>query len=157
MTLKIGTMEVVGVPDDRIRVSWRSRFPEDERDVVVNLRRSGDKSAALDVAGPGEHMMYRIEVPRQSDVVIEMQAGELEVRGIQGSVDAELLAGEMRLGVADATRYRKVSAAVTAGEITASPWQTDISGLFRSFSVRGDGDYDLRARLLAGQLTIRAE
>jgi hypothetical protein len=102
-------------------------------------------------------MKYRVEVPRQSNVDIEMQAGELLVRGIQGNLDAELLAGEMDLRLPAAARYRKVKAAVTVGEITARPWDRDISGLFRSLDVTDEGDYELSARLLAGELRIRSE
>ena len=48
-------------------------------------------------------------------------------------------------------------AAVTFGELNAQPWHADSSGVWRSFKATGDGEYDLRARLLAGQLTIRSE
>jgi len=158
MNFKTGTAEVIGAPDEKISVSWRSsKYPEDEREVSVQLRRTGPADATLDVKGPGEHMKYRVEVPRQSSVNIEMQAGELVVRGIQGNLDAELLAGEMDLRLPAAARYRKVSAAVTVGEISARPWDKDVSGLFRSLSVTNEGDYELSARLLAGELRIRSE
>ena len=157
LELNKGTLEVVGVAGDKITVSWRSRSPEDERDVTVKLQRSGDKNATILVDGPGNRTRYRIEVPRQSDVAIRMRAGELEVHGIAGSLDAELLAGEMDLRVAEPAHYRNVSASVTAGEINALPWRAQTSGLWRSLKASGDGEYDLRARLLAGQLTIRSE
>jgi hypothetical protein len=79
------------------------------------------------------------------------------VHGIIGSMDADLLAGDMEVSVPDPKRYRSVAASVTAGEITAKPWRTDTGGLWRSLKLTGDGDYDLRARVIAGQLTIRAE
>ena len=157
MTLKTGTMEVVGVPDDRITVSWHSRLPEDERDVSVELQRSGREDATVVVDGPGNRVHYRIEVPQQSNVAIRMRAGDLNVHGILGSVDADLLAGNMDLRVAEPRHYHTVSASVTAGELTARPWHADTGGLWRSFRASGDGDYDLRARLLAGQVTIRSE
>jgi hypothetical protein len=109
------------------------------------------------VDGPGNRVKYRIEVPQQSNVVIHMRAGDLDVHGILGSVAAELLAGNMNLRVADPRHYHTVSASVTAGEINAQPWHADTGGLWRSFKATGNGDYDLRARLLAGQVTIRSE
>jgi hypothetical protein len=125
-------MEVIGVPDDKITISWRSKSPQDEREVSVKLQRSAPKEVTLSVEGPGERMRYRIEVPQRSNVSIAMNAG-------------------------DPTRYRNVRAAVTAGEITARPWQVDISGVGRSFNASGDGEYDLRAHILAGQVTIRSD
>jgi hypothetical protein len=157
MQLHEGTMEVVGVPDDRITVSWHSKSSKDEREVSVKLRRSGAKDAMLEVDGPGERVHYRIEVPRRSNVSIEMNAGELEVSGILGNLDAELLAGEMDLRVASPKQYRSVRASVTAGQIIARPWQIDLQGLWRSFKATGDGDYELRAELLAGQIKIRSD
>jgi hypothetical protein len=157
MKLHRGTMEIVGVPDDKITVSWHSRVPKDERDVSVRLERSAPKEATMVVDGPGERMRYRIEVPQHSDVVIDMQAGELQVHDILGSMDIELVAGEIDLRVADPGRYRILSAAVTAGELDARPWRANSSGVWQSFKVTGDGEYDLRVRLLAGQLVIRSQ
>ena len=94
INLNIGTMEVVGVQDDRITVSWHSKSPEDETRVSATLRRSSGKGATVVVDGPGNRVHYRIEVPQQSNVTIHMRAGELDVHGILGSVEADLLAGE---------------------------------------------------------------
>lgn len=157
MSLNVGTMEVVGVHDDRITVSWHSRLPEDANNVSVKLQRSDGKDATVVVDGPGDRVHYRIEVPQQSNVVIHMRAGDLDVHGILGSVAADLLAGNMDLRVEEPRHYRRVSASVTAGGLTAQPWHADTGGLWRSFRASGDGEFDLDARLLAGQLTIRSE
>src|ERR1700752_98310 len=45
MKLDQGDMEVVGVADDHITISWRSKSPRDERAVSVKLERSGRKEA----------------------------------------------------------------------------------------------------------------
>jgi hypothetical protein len=157
MSLSTGTVEVVGAKDDKITVSWHSRLPEEERDVSVKLQRFGRKDATVVVDGPGDRMHYRIEVPQQSNVTIRMRAGDLDVHGILGSVEAHLLAGSMDLRVAEPRHYHSVSASVTAGELTARPWRIDTGGLWRSFKANSDGEYDLRAQVLAGQLTIRSE
>jgi hypothetical protein len=157
MNLNVGTMEVVGAQGDTITVSWRSSRPEDESRVSVKVQRSGRNDAMVVVDGPGNRVKYRVEVPRQSNVAVHMRAGDLNVHGILGSVDADLLAGNLDLRVADPQHYHSVRASVTAGEITAPPWHADTGGLWRSFRAIGNGDYDLRARLLAGQLTIRTE
>ena len=156
MSLHVGTMEVVGVDEPRITVSWHSSQRE-EPDVKVKLTRSGTNAATLVVDGPGNHVDYRIEVPRQSNVAIHMHAGDLAIHGLRGDIDADLLAGNLDLRVAEPARYRAVRTSVTAGEITAEPWDFDTGGLFRSFVTKGGGEYDLRASVLAGQLTIRAE
>jgi len=157
MKLNTGDMEVIGADADRISVSWSATDGGDEGKVKAKLQRPAEKEATVLVDGPGNHMHYRIEVPRRSDVVIHMRAGELTVRGIKGSVDADLLAGDMDLRLPEPDRFRSVDLSVTAGAIDAKPWQVDKAGLWRSSKAIGNGDYDLRARLIAGQLTIRAE
>lgn len=157
MQLNTGTVKVVGVPEDRITVSWRAKSSRDERRVSVKLQRSGEKEATLEVEGPDDDTRYRIEVPQQSNLSIRMMAGELDVSDVLGNFDAELLAGEMDLRVASPERYRSVRASVTAGEISARPWQIDLDGLWRSFKATGEGEYELRAQLLAGQITIRSD
>ena len=156
MSLHVGAMEVVGVDEPRITVSWHSTQRE-EPDVKVKLTRSGANAATLVVDGPGNRVHYRIEVPRQSNMAIHMQAGDLDIHGLRGDIEADLLAGNLDLRVAEPARYRTVRTSVTAGEITAKPWDFDTGGLFRSFATKGNGEYDLRASVLAGQLTLRAE
>src|SRR5258706_10369829 len=95
MQLNMGTVEVVGVPEDKITVSWRAKSSRSERRVSAKLQRSGAKEATLDLDGPDDDIRYRIEVPRQANVSIQMNAGELNVSGIVGNMDAELLPGGM--------------------------------------------------------------
>jgi hypothetical protein len=156
LELDVGHVEVVGIAGDTITVSWHSTSPRDARDVTATMRRTDDDATVV-LDGPGNHVRYRIEVPRQSNIVIRMHAGDLDVRGVVGSVDADLLAGNMDLRVADPGHYHKVSASVTLGSLSAPAWRTETGGLLRSLRRSGDGDYDLRASLLAGQLTIRSE
>ena len=157
MELNKGAIEIVGAAVDRISVSWRAADADLDRDVSVRLQRTSDKEAKLVLDGPANRVRYRIEVPRESDVVIHMHAGDLNVSGIAGSVDAGLGLGNMELRVAAPERYRNVSASLTAGEISASPWGIEKGGLWRSFKASSDGDYDLRAHMFAGQITIRPE
>jgi hypothetical protein len=157
MTLHVGKFEVVGAADEKITVSWRSASPEHEGRVKVNLRQLSGKEAMLAVDGPGNDVHYRIEVPRQSNVVLSMRAGDLEVRGVRGSMNADLLAGNLELGVAEPRDYRTVRASVTSGGLSAKPWQVDTGGLWRSFEANGAGKFEIKAHVLAGQLTIRQE
>jgi hypothetical protein len=157
MKLNKGDIEVIGSDSDRITVSWSSPEATVLREVSVKLERTADSEATVLVDGPGNHVKYRIEVPRRSNVAIHMRAGVLDVHGIDGSMDVDLMAGQMDLRLIDPQRYRSVEASVTAGELDAKPWHMEKSGLWRSIKGTGQGDYDLRARLLAGQLTIHGQ
>ena len=54
-----------------------------------------------------------------------MNAGELNVQGIGGSMAVHLLAAEMDLRLVEPQRYRPVEASVAVGELEAKPWQLD--------------------------------
>jgi len=157
MKISQGEVEVVGVDMDRIRVSWQAKGRSAEGKVKLRLEHPAGNRALLAIDGWDDHLRYRIEVPRRSDVAIHMRAGDLKVGGIDGSMDIDLIAGEINLSVPDPARYKAVRASVTAGQLTATPWRTDESGLWRSFKAEGDGDLELRARLIAGELTISAQ
>lgn len=60
------------------------------------------------------------------------------------------------LRVAEPKRYRNLSAWITAGEISASPWSVEKGGLWRSFKATSEGDYDLLIRAPANCARINA-
>ena len=157
MKINQGEVEVVGVDEDRISVSWQGRARDEERNVKVRLEQPSEKEATLVVDNWDDHVRIRIQVPRRSDVAIHMRAGELKVAGVVGSMDVDLIAGEMNLRLPEPGRYKAVSASVTAGQLTAKPWRTDATGLWRSFKANGQGDLELRARLIVGELAIGPE
>ena len=61
----------------------------------------------------------------------------------------------MTIEVGPREDYRSVQASVTAGDLSARPFDVTKGGLFRSFSWQGQGKYSLTARLTAGDLTLR--
>jgi hypothetical protein len=94
-------------------------------------------------------------VPTRSDVEIDMSAGDLDVRGIEGSKRVETWAGDVSIDIGQPEQYRLVEASVRAGDLSALPFKVSKGGLFRSFSWKGTGPYSLRVKLFAGDLTLR--
>jgi len=158
LNLPSGAVEVVGTAEERITVSWSSTSKESEQKVKVDLREESDgKEAVVAIDGPSNHIRYRIEVPRQSNVVMRMPAGDCSVSGVQGDITASLRAGNLELRVGEPRDYRSVRASVTSGALVAKPWGVDKGGLFRSFEASGTGTREIKAEMLAGQLVIRGE
>ena len=93
ITLRVGDVEIVGSSDEKIAVSWKPVSRSDE--IEVKLSRDGDRDASLYVNGPNDKVRYRIEVPSRSDLVIDMNAGALQVSGVSGSLKASLRAGDL--------------------------------------------------------------
>jgi hypothetical protein len=154
MTLAAGDYRISGRSDDRIRVSWRADRSEQGRNVRADLE-IRDKTAVLTTGGFRNGIHFTIDVPARSDIEIDLTAGDLEVRGVEGSKRVESWAGDVSIDVGQPEQYRTVEASVRAGDLRAEPFKVNKGGLMRSFTWTGKGQYSLKAKLFAGDLTLR--
>ena len=65
--------------------------------------------------------------------------------------------GNVDIVTGDPMDYAGVDASVQAGDIKAEAFRESKSGLFRSLTWSGKGEYTLRAKLIAGNLTLRSK
>jgi len=151
MNLSAGEYEIVGSPDQRIRLDWDVKH-SDQLDEVDNRVTVNGTEARISTDGPSGEFRVRIQVPAQAHLRVRLTAGEMSIRGIEGDKDVELHAGELEIDVVRAEDYSHVDAGVWAGEIDASPFRITKEGLFRSFDWSGKGKYRLHAHLKAGEI-----
>ena len=154
MHLSAGEYTIENSPGDAIRLEWKTRSPGSAGSVQASVDVNGS-SAVVRAEGPSNGFMVTIGVPTRSDLWIRLSAGDLTIRGVEGHKDVSAWAGELKIGVGAAAQYRSVDTAVLAGEIQAAPFQGSKGGVFRSFIWSGSGPYELRARLTAGEITLR--
>ena len=154
MSLAAGDYRVSGRADERIRVTWRADRPEQGANVKATLEVSGT-SAVLNTGGFRNGVHFTIDVPARSDLEIDLSAGDLEVRGVEGSKRVESWAGDVSIDIGQPDQYRMVEASVRAGDLRAEPFKVSKGGLMRSFTWTGKGPYSLKAKLFAGDLTLR--
>jgi hypothetical protein len=155
LTLRSGDYEIVPSADNRIRVIVRDSLRNAPEETSVQIAVKGSR-ADLSIESPEtEGVDVRIEVPKRTNLVVRLTAGEIHVGAIEGSKDISARAGEIDIEVGDPARYRSVKASVTAGEIKGAPFNADKEGLFRSFSWQGTGKDDLTASLWAGEIRMR--
>lgn len=154
MKLAAGDYKIGGSPDDKIRIEWRA----DRAGQGDNVRASADISgtaAVISTSGFKDGVHFKIEIPARSDIDIDMTAGALDVRGIEGNKKVGSWAGDVSIEVGQPTQYRRVNASVRAGDLNARPFNVSKGGLLRSFSWQGSGPYSLAVSLFAGDLTLR--
>jgi len=154
MTLAAGDYRISGRAEDKIRVSWRADRPEDAANLRADATVTGT-TAVISTSGFKNGVHFTIDVPSRSDIDINLSAGDLEVRGIEGNKKVETWAGDVSIDIGQPEQYREVEASVRAGDLNAHPFKVSKGGLMRSFSWRGTGPYSLHAKLFAGDLTLR--
>jgi hypothetical protein len=104
---------------------------------------------------PRNNFEATIEVPQTADLIIRLSAGNLKVEAIGGNKDVESNAGNVDIVTGDSKDYASVDASVQAGDIHADAFGESRSGLFPKLTWSGKGKHTLRARLIAGNLTLR--
>jgi hypothetical protein len=152
LDLSAGSYRIEGRQADAIVVRWATRHAGQKVHAKVEPR---GKEAFIEIDGPRNDFRVDIELPSVSDLDLELSAGELTIREITGSKEVSVWAGEIAIDVGDSAKYRHVDASVRFGEINARPFNVSKEGIFRSFKWDGQGGYNLRARLFAGELTLR--
>jgi hypothetical protein len=154
MKLAAGDYRIAGRADDRIRVAWRADRPDQATNVKAEAEVRGN-TAVITTGGFKNGVHFTIELPSRSDVEIDLTAGDLEVRGIEGNKRVESWAGDVSIDIGQPSQYRVVEASVRAGDLTAAPFKVSTGGLMRSFNWTGSGAYSLKVKLFAGDLTLR--
>ena len=154
MKLAAGGYRISGRVEDKIRVSWRADRPENASNLRADATVTGN-TAIITTSGFKSGVHFTIEVPSRSDIDIDLSAGDLDVRGIEGNKKVESWAGDVSIDIGQPEQYREVEASVRAGDLNALPFKVSKGGLLRSFSWKGKGPYSLRAKLFAGDLTLR--
>lgn len=155
LQLTSGDYTVRAGASDRIVVRWtpdHHRRPSDLDDLRVSVRVTGS-TAIVATTGKANHMDFVIELPARSDVHLRMRAGEITLQGIDGHKDIRMTAGELKIGVRRET-LASAHASVTFGDLDARALGISKSGIKRTLDWFGGGDYELDARLGAGDLTL---
>ncbi len=154
MDLRSGDVEVVGTSKPGVRVTCASGNDAETRDVRIafaagHLRVYGGPDSA-------KHFHYRVEVPTATGLLVRCSAGNLTVSGIEGDKEIELKAGNLVVEVGKPESYRVAEASVMAGDLKAPAFGVTKDGLFRDFrKENAGGRYRLKAKVLAGNLTLR--
>ena len=121
----------------------------------VDVSTADTRATVLVQDTPRKNFEATIEVPQTADLVIRLAAGDLKVEAIGGNKDVESNAGNVDIVTGDSQDYASVDASVQAGDINADAFGESRSGLFPKLTWSGKGKYTLRARLIAGNLTLR--
>jgi hypothetical protein len=152
--IRSAKIQIVGSDENRIGVRVSGEQGSKSTDMKARFGRSSNSCELRITGGPHNELTITVRVPKNSNLLVRIFAGDVEVKGITGNKDIELHAGDLTIGVGDPTDYSHVQASVTTGDIDAKPFGESHGGLFRSFEKSGSGKYKLVAHVGAGELTL---
>jgi hypothetical protein len=155
LRIRSAEIHIVGSDDNKIVVRAEGSRGSDSTDIEAHFESSGDTGKLRVRGGPDNNLTITVQVPKKSNLRVQIFAGDVEINGITGDKDIELSAGDLTIEVGNAADYSHVRASVNTGDIDASPFGESRGGLFRSFEKFGKGKYKLMAHVGAGDLTLK--
>lgn len=146
-----GTVELEGWDKNELQVAASLANPGDELD----LERQGNSiEVEVESRHPGEsRSSLKVKVPRGSSVHISVMSGSVEVRGVDGDVDIEAVAGSILV----AGSPRKVVAQTVTGAIdirVAASEGLDVETVSGNIEVEGEAKR-VDASAVAGRIRLR--
>jgi hypothetical protein len=153
MQLSGGSYDIRPADDNQVRITLSGNTGT----ARVELGVSGTHANLVVKDTPHNNFKATIEVPKVADLVIRLSAGDLVMAAITGNKDVESTAGNIEMAVGDPNAYSSVDASIKAGDIDAGAFGGSKSGLFPHFTWSGHGKYTIRAKLGAGNLTLRSK
>jgi hypothetical protein len=156
LRVRSGQVHVVGVDQDKISVELSGKNAHAARKLKVRFEKKDGGARMRICGGPRDGIAITVRIPARTDLRTRVPFGEVVVENVSGNQDIRLHAGELTVEVGDREAYSRVDASVVTGEVDASAFGESSGGLFRSFRRAGSDQYRLRARVGAGQLTLRS-
>jgi hypothetical protein len=150
-------IEIVGTDQNTVRVSCSAEDMDSARQVQLQLT-GAPTGAKLTLTGPHlkhGNLAVRIEVPRKTNLGLEMAAGDVKVAGVVGDKDLTLRAGAITISSVHASNYKDIDASVAIGQVNISPDGETKGGFFRDFRKQNpDGEYRLHAHVTTGNIVL---
>jgi len=153
--LESGGYTIIPGDSENIVVRCTANTEQQLKRVKVVVKASGASAEVYVSETPHNNFQATIEVPRQSNLWARLTAGELDVRGVEGDKNIEVLAGRIQVDIPKPELYGHRDASVMTGSIEASAFDVSKGGLFRSFEQHGPGKYHLHTHVMTGEIDLR--
>jgi hypothetical protein len=150
-------IEIVGTDHNTVHVSCSADDKESARHVRIQLTET-PAGAKLKLKGPRlkhGNLTVRIEVPRQTNLGLNMGAGEVKIGNVVGDKNLSLRAGAITVSSNHLPNYKDVNASVSIGEVDVSPDGVAKGGFLRDFRKQNpNGQYRLNAHVITGKIVL---
>jgi hypothetical protein len=141
-----------------LRYTVKSRHVGNVKEARADLDVRGNDARLEFHAPSGGNTQFdvELEVPASTNLDVHQKVGDLTVEEIEGDKDLELGVGDIRLS-GDHARYRLVQASAGIGDVHGEGYGETSGWLGKTLKYRGEGKYELRARVGVGDINLEGK
>jgi hypothetical protein len=150
-------LEIVATDHEGIHISCTSDDSEVAGDTRLRFSqtRDGGELKIRSAFIKSGNLQIRIEVPRRTNLKVNMAAGEVRVNEVLGDKDIDLTTGQITISSNRDWDYRHIDISANIGQVNAPAYRVKKGGFFRSFSNKSaSGEYRLHAHVTTGQIDL---
>lgn len=158
--LSVGDVHVRRGSDNKIHLRYtvKSRHESNVKEARADFDVRGN-DARLEFHSPsGGNTAFdvELEVPASTNLDVHQKVGDLAVEDVEGDKELELGVGDIRLS-GDHARYRLVHASAGIGDVNGEGYGETSGWLGKTLKYRGEGKYELRARVGVGDINLEGK
>lgn len=151
--LRFGDLRVVSTNDTHLSILYttHSNHPNFSRKVEARFLVT-PTSASLKLTAPhGGNVDVELRVPVRSNLHVRLSAGDVSIDPVEGSLDVETHAGDIRIKLPEHLDLGMVDASTHAGDVNA-PFGKPHGWIGGKLDYDGGGKYQIHAHTLAGDI-----
>lgn len=158
--VSVGDVHVRRGGDNKIHLRYtiKSRHENNVKEARVDLDVRGN-DARLEFHAPSggnTNFDVELEVPASTNLDVHQKVGDLTVEDVAGDKDLDLGVGDIRLS-GDHAPYRLIHASAGIGDVHAASYGETSGWLGKTLKYRGEGKYELRARVGVGDISLEGK
>ncbi len=158
--LSVGDLHITRSGSNKIRLHYtvKSRSAGRVKEAHVDIDIHG-RDAGIEFHAPtsgNTSFDVELEIPQATNLDVHEKVGDLAVESIEGDKDLELGVGDIRIATGREA-YHLVRASTSIGDVNGDGYGETSGWLGKTLKYRGDGKYELRARVGVGDINLEGK
>jgi len=157
----VGDIHIKRGDSSKIKLQYtvKSRRESNVKEARVDFDVKGnDASIELHAPSSGNtEFDVELEVPANTNLDVHEKVGDMTIDNIDGDKDLDLGVGDIRVIAAGQSAYRLVRASTGIGDVDSGGYGETSGWLGKTLKYRGDGKYELRARVGVGDIRLEGK
>jgi len=159
--LGVGDVQIKRGDSTKIRLQYtvKSRHERNVKEAQVDFDIKGNE-ASIEFRAPSSgntEFVVELEVPANTNLDVHEKVGDMRIENIDGDKDLDLGVGDIHVVAAGQTVYRLVRASTGIGDVDSGGYGETSGWLGKTLKYRGDGKYELRARVGVGDIRLEGK